>query len=59
MAEPDLTAEDIARRLAVDRRMAPFAAYVASFDLRCIEVTSRLMRRWGTRQPSPRADRMR
>jgi hypothetical protein len=51
MAAPELTADEIARRLADDARATPFREYVATFDLRCIEVTSKLMRRWGERKP--------
>lgn len=51
MFAPELTADDIARRLADDARATPFRDYVATFDPRCIEVTSKLMRRWGERKP--------
>jgi hypothetical protein len=38
------------RRLAADPRTQPFADYVRSFDRRCLEAMSLLMRRWGDRR---------
>lgn len=38
-------------RLAADPRTAPFAAYVAGFDARCVEMVARQMRQWGERDP--------
>ena len=33
-------------RLLADPACAPFAAYVATFDLRALEVSARLAKRW-------------
>lgn len=43
------TPDELRRKLADDARAAPFAAYVARFDARCVEVTAALMRRWAVR----------
>jgi hypothetical protein len=36
----------IKARLLADAACAPFAAYVATFDLRALEVSARLAKRW-------------
>jgi hypothetical protein len=48
----ETTPDGVQRRLAQDARAAPFAAYVAGFDERCVEVTAALMRRWAARAVS-------
>jgi hypothetical protein len=37
-------------RLGCDARAAPFGAYVAGFELRCVEVAAALHRRWSVRR---------
>ncbi len=50
LAVEELSPEELASRLRNDERAAPFLEYVKTFDLRCIEVTSVLMRRWAKRR---------
>lgn len=47
----DVPADEHLRALAADARTAPFAAWVATLDERCVEVTCALMRRWADRAP--------
>ena len=50
----DAAPDALVWRLGCDARAAPFAAYVAGFDLRCVEVAAALHRRWSVRRaPSP------
>ena len=37
-------------RLGCDARAAPFASYVAGFDVRCVEAAAALHRRWAVRR---------
>ena len=46
-AAPDV----LVRRLGCDARAAPFASYVAGFDVRCVEAAAALHRRWSVRRP--------
>jgi hypothetical protein len=50
LAAPDLDPVERTRRLREDPRVAPFAAYVASIDPRCVEVFNMLMMRWSARR---------
>jgi hypothetical protein len=47
----ELPAHELMQRLRDDPRATPFAEYLASLDARCVEITSRLMRRWADRAP--------
>jgi hypothetical protein len=58
LAAQQLAPEELADRLRNDERVVPFREYVNTFDLRCVEVASVLMRRWAKRlatgtEPSP------
>jgi hypothetical protein len=46
----DLAPAEQHRRLLEDPRARPFFAYVQSIELRCLEVTSALMKRWALRR---------
>jgi hypothetical protein len=48
----DLPADEVHRRLAAHEASAPFAEYVAGFDLRCVEVAGRITRKFMIRRRS-------
>jgi hypothetical protein len=45
----DLDAAEVKRRLAASEHAKPFAAYVASLDLRCVEVAQRITKKFAVR----------
>jgi len=44
-----LTPQEIQQRLENDAAFAPYAEYVATFELRMIEVAAELTKKWGRR----------
>jgi len=51
----DLTDAERQERLRTDPAFQPYQDYIASFDPRCTEVASELVRKWSVRRLSSRA----